>query len=46
MFDEVMPVLEQMKCAGLILGVISNFDDRLRKCSVIFEVVSDQDMSV
>lgn len=32
-FPDVIPSLEKIKSAGVILGAISNFDDRLRKCT-------------
>jgi len=29
-YDDVLPVLERLKCAGMRLGIISNWDERLR----------------
>jgi dihydrofolate synthase/folylpolyglutamate synthase len=29
-FDDVLPCLQRLKCAGLKLGIISNWDERLR----------------
>lgn len=31
LFPEVIPALEKIKAAGAVLGVISNFDERLSK---------------
>ena len=31
LFPEVVPTLDKIKAAGAVLGVISNFDERLSK---------------
>ena len=32
-FPDVLPTLEEMKAAGVSLGAVSNFDDRLGRSS-------------
>ena len=33
-FPDVQPALQQMKAAGVLLGAISNFDERLSELSI------------